>query len=337
MPGGFGQLADVQATGGHRECLAPTMSMENATAVPNNPTGPNDLTGFDADPRQGTNSPDLTGLGKPVRSSPPQSNLTPGLDPSTIAPIHRQASAQRPGWSARNTQKGLALYVNQSAGLSCLHPLDPPRRLDPLRAPRRRAAASDPALGEEITIRLRAGLDVPVERVLIRTCPDGEQLLTPMQAGEPGPACRWWRATLHLTMPSTGYRFLLFTADGVWWYNGTGLHRHTPTDADDFRLLAGYAAPAWVRDSVFYQIFPDRFADGDPASNVRDGEFEYRGLSARARRWGEPPLPDGHPATGRVLRRRPAGHRAAARLPGRPGRECPLSQSDLYRVQQPPL
>jgi len=37
------------------------------------------------------------------------------------------------------------------------------------------------------------------------------------------------------------------------------------TDTDDFRLLAGYEAPIWVRNSVFYQIFPDRFADGDPA------------------------------------------------------------------------
>jgi alpha-glucosidase len=155
---------------------------------------------------------------------------------------------------------------------------------------------SDPVLGEEITIRLRAGLDAPIERVLIRTCPDGEQLLTSMQADEPGPACRWWRAQIRLSMRSTGYRFLLFTADGAWWYNGMGLHRHTPTDADDFQLLADYAAPAWVRDSVFYQIFPDRFADGDPANNVRDGEFEYRGQLARATHWGEPPLPAGHPA-----------------------------------------
>lgn len=155
---------------------------------------------------------------------------------------------------------------------------------------------SDPVLGEDITIRLRTSADAPIEHILIRTCPDGEQFFAPMQASEPGPACRWWQATICLSMPSTGYRFLLFAADGVWWYNGTGLHRHTPTDADDFQLLADYAAPAWVRDSVFYQIFPDRFADGDPASNVRDGEFEYRGQLARAGHWGEPPLPAGHPA-----------------------------------------
>jgi alpha-glucosidase len=149
---------------------------------------------------------------------------------------------------------------------------------------------ADPSLGDEVTLRLRAGLDVPLERLVLRTCPDGEQHLTEMQPEPtPGPACRWWQATLRLTMPLTTYRFLLFTTDGVWWYNGTGLHAHAPTDVEDFRLLAGYAAPAWVRDSVFYQIFPDRFADGDPATNVRDDEYDYHGLRPTARRWGEPP------------------------------------------------
>ncbi len=143
-------------------------------------------------------------------------------------------------------------------------------------------------LGTEVTIRMRSGTDAPICRVLLRTSPDGEQRFTEMTPSE-GRACRWWQATLRLTMPVVSYRFLLFTDDGVWWYNGAGAHRHNPTDREDFRLLADYAAPSWVYDSVFYQIFPDRFADGDPASNVRDGEYDYRGVSARARRWGEPP------------------------------------------------
>jgi alpha-glucosidase len=157
----------------------------------------------------------------------------------------------------------------------------------------RSAGGSDLRLGDEVVLRLRAGHAAPIERILLRTCPDGEQEFVEMQL-EDSPtraaaACRWWRANLRLNMPVTSYRFLLFTREGAWWYNGSGLHRYLPTDAEDFRLLAGYQAPAWVRDSVFYQIFPDRFADGEPANNVRDGEFEYRGYKARLRRWGEKP------------------------------------------------
>ncbi|MGQ9601694.1 MAG: maltodextrin glucosidase [Candidatus Bipolaricaulia bacterium] len=144
-----------------------------------------------------------------------------------------------------------------------------------------------------MTIRLRAGLDAPLERVFLRICPDGEQQFIEMEPGEEAPACRWWEARLQVTMPVFNYRFLILAQDGIWWLNGAGLHRHTPTDAEDFRLLADYEAPTWVWGSVFYQIFPDRFANGDPGNDVRDGEFNYLGVPARKRRWGEPPTPSG--------------------------------------------
>lgn len=148
-------------------------------------------------------------------------------------------------------------------------------------------------IGEEVTLRLRTSAEAPVERLLVRTCPDGEQLFSEMKPAsvQTHLACRWWEVPLRINMPVTAYRFLLFTGDGAWWYNGAGIQQHVPTDANDFRLLANYDAPAWVGDSVFYQIFPDRFADGDPVNNVRDGEFDYRGQMSRARRWGEPQNP----------------------------------------------
>ena len=150
---------------------------------------------------------------------------------------------------------------------------------------------ADPRSGDEVRLRLRHVPDLNVERILLRTAPDGEQLLTDLQpeAFEPGAPCRWWQVTLRLSMLLTTYRFLLIIDRQAWWYNATGLHAHAPVDAQDFRLLAGYQAPDWVRQAVFYQVFPDRFADGDPANNVRDGEYQYRGLPARARAWGEQP------------------------------------------------
>jgi alpha-glucosidase len=90
-------------------------------------------------------------------------------------------------------------------------------------------------------------------------------------------------------MPVEHYRFVLLTTDGVWNYNAFGLLAHTPTDHNDFRLQAEYHAPLWVTESVFYQIFPDRFADGDPSNNVRDGEWVYEGHPVQARDWNELP------------------------------------------------
>ena len=153
----------------------------------------------------------------------------------------------------------------------------------------------DPKLGDDVILRLRAAPNASIQRVLLHSEDDGEGYFLPMTAeGVPPKAtARWWRAELTLKMPVTHYRFLLITEDGAWWYNGGGLHEHTPTDQEDFRLLADFEAPQWVRSSVFYQIFPDRFYDGDPQGNVKDGEYEYRGLRARARKWSELPTTKG--------------------------------------------
>jgi len=156
----------------------------------------------------------------------------------------------------------------------------------------RYVSAPDPKdfrFGDLVKIRLRSGYDANLERVFVRTCPDGEQQFTEMQCAEETRVCRWWETTIRLSMPVTNYRFLLLSEDGALWFNGSGIHMHTPADAEDFRLLADYSQKSWVSESIFYQIVPDRFADGDPTSNVRDGEYTYLGKPSRSRFWGESP------------------------------------------------
>jgi alpha-glucosidase len=146
-------------------------------------------------------------------------------------------------------------------------------------------------LGDMVTIQLRTACDAPIRQVLLRTAPDGEQHLTPLHPEnlDHVAACRWWQASMRITMPVCSYRFLVITEDASYWYNGSGLHGFNLTDVEDFRLLADYQAPRWLKNTVFYQIFPDSFADGDPSDNVRDGEYEYAGYPARLLPWGVSP------------------------------------------------
>ncbi|GIV88588.1 MAG: alpha-glycosidase [Chloroflexus sp.] len=144
-------------------------------------------------------------------------------------------------------------------------------------------------MGDTARLRLRIAADAPVGGVFVRTCPDGEQHFTPMRDLGVQGVCRWWEGELPIRMLRTNYRFLLRADDGVYWYSAGGVTRYYPTDANDFVLLANYHAPTWVRDAVFYQIFPDRFADGDPGNNVRDGEYLYQGRPVVARHWHELP------------------------------------------------
>lgn len=53
-----------------------------------------------------------------------------------------------------------------------------------------------------------------------------------------------------------------------------------------------FATPAWLRDSVMYQIFPDRFAAGDPA-NKKEGEAYHTSMGRDVvlhAQWDEEPM-----------------------------------------------
>lgn len=143
--------------------------------------------------------------------------------------------------------------------------------------------------GSTINLKLRTGLNTPIERVFVRTNPDGEQHMIPMQPGNEDAVARWWEADISLKMVRNNYRFYILTTEGGWWLTAAGMVRYTPPDATDFKILAQYHAPTWVHESVFYQIFPDRFADGDPDNNVYDNEYLCYGKHVAARPWGELP------------------------------------------------
>lgn len=145
--------------------------------------------------------------------------------------------------------------------------------------------------GSTITLKLRTGLNTPIERVFVRTNPDGEQHMIPMRPGSDDSVARWWEADISLKMVRNNYRFYILTTEGGWWLTATGMVRYTPPDTTDFKILVHYQAPTWVHDSVFYQIFPDRFADGDPNNNVYDNEYTCYGKPVIARPWGTLPLP----------------------------------------------
>lgn len=140
-------------------------------------------------------------------------------------------------------------------------------------------------LGHTVTLRLRATAEPSPDRVLVRSAPEGEQTLVEMERRDGG----WWEARLRLTVPRFAYRFLALTQHGAFWLNASGLTRHVPTDSRDFKLLPGFPGPSWVREAVLYQVFPDRFCDGDPSNNVRDGEYLLHGKPVVSRRWDLPP------------------------------------------------
>jgi cyclomaltodextrinase len=81
----------------------------------------------------------------------------------------------------------------------------------------------------------------------------------------------YYRAVIPASHGLLCYRFVLEDGDTRIWYSPAGANRYAPGADDGFELdLAGlsvFQTPEWVKDAVFYQIFPERFANGDPAND----------------------------------------------------------------------
>ncbi len=149
-----------------------------------------------------------------------------------------------------------------------------------------------PRLGDTVRIRLRVGVDAPIRRIFLRTAPDGEQSFTDMQPGSTVPPAHWWEADLPIHERVMHYRFALEADDGVWWLNAAGPGHFDPLDASDFKILGDASVPGWLHEAVFYQIFPDRFVNGDPANDPQPNEYEYRGQGPQTFPWGTLPPDD---------------------------------------------
>ncbi len=139
-------------------------------------------------------------------------------------------------------------------------------------------------LGASVPLRLHTTL--PVTGVRLKLVEHGEIVERPATPipGRPG----WFEATLPVIAARVRYAWMLVLPDDHLNLTAAGLHHTRRAYRDWFQYLAGYVAPEWAWKSVFYQIFPDRYRNGDPDSDVRDGEYLYGGKPVTHPAWDAP-------------------------------------------------
>ena len=151
---------------------------------------------------------------------------------------------------------------------------------------------SDPAprLGQKVLVRLRLYASAPVRGVVLRWLRNGAECIADARICRRERGLVWYEAELPVTEPRMQYHFCLAAEDGVLFYDQRGITAYPPDRSGDFVLLAEPKQPAWVRDAVFYQIFPDRFCNGDPSNDVQSGEYAVDGHPAiRREHWEDEP------------------------------------------------
>ena len=148
-----------------------------------------------------------------------------------------------------------------------------------------------PALGETVRIRVRFYADAPVKAVILRTNPNGADVMLPAKPVKTDRGLVWWEAELKMSERRMQYQFYLVTDGGVYFYTQKGITTWLPDMSCDFVLLTDYVQPAWVKEAVFYQIFPERFRNGDPENDVRSGEYSVDGNpTIRVTPWDTPAM-----------------------------------------------
>ena len=94
-----------------------------------------------------------------------------------------------------------------------------------------------------------------------------------------------------ITMPDRVFRYY-FEIHYGWitcYYNSMGVSTEIQ-ERDDFEIYPGYHTPDWAKGAVMYQIYVDRFRNGDPDNDVQTGEYAYLGEHCqKVDDWGKIP------------------------------------------------
>lgn len=73
------------------------------------------------------------------------------------------------------------------------------------------------------------------------------------------------------------------------YYNKLGVTRDLQ-EMYSFGIVPGFHTPDWAKGAVMYQIYVDRFCNGDPSNDVQTGEYSYiREHVAKVEDWYRPP------------------------------------------------
>ncbi len=72
------------------------------------------------------------------------------------------------------------------------------------------------------------------------------------------------------------YSFQIFGGGDMAYYSQAGAHEREMKEYD-FEIIPDFSTPDWAKGAVMYQIFTDRFYNGDPSNDVVDREYIYIG------------------------------------------------------------
>lgn len=95
----------------------------------------------------------------------------------------------------------------------------------------------------------------------------------------------YYRVLLPPSQREQTYFFAIAHEEQTYYYTKYGVLEEMPQDGF-FSVIRNFHSPAWAKGAVMYQIYVDRFNNGDASNDVETGEYRYLGkLVQKIEKW----------------------------------------------------
>jgi len=130
-----------------------------------------------------------------------------------------------------------------------------------------------PKIGDTVNLKVRVPNDYIFQEAFVRVYEDAEPRTYKLSRVKKLNTESWYQVSITIHNLHTIYRFV-FIGDGKYeWLNAYGLSDHDVHSNNDFQIVAIPDNPQWIHSSVFYQIFPDRFARSGTINEIPDWAY----------------------------------------------------------------
>jgi alpha-glucosidase len=146
----------------------------------------------------------------------------------------------------------------------------------------------EPAPNSSVTLTLRVcHADITSANIKYYDSATSQFVWVPMHYASTDPMGQfdYWQGTIaNVGSAELYYRFQINDHLATVWYNAAGISSSEPIYGDFF-IIPGFKTPGWMKNGVGYEIFPDRFYDGNPQNDIYSGEFTYAGCATEQHSW----------------------------------------------------
>ena len=127
----------------------------------------------------------------------------------------------------------------------------------------------EPAVGQTVTLRFRTAKN-NVDHVFLISGP----MKKVMELERSTENFDYYKTEVELKSEAFRYFFEIKSGKTHCFYNKLGMTKDL-SDSHSFCIQPGFSTPDWAKGAVMYQIFTDRFFNGDPCNDVLDNEYIY--------------------------------------------------------------